>query len=218
MSYSVAQRGLGHADYGKPTYGYDALNGEWIPILVLPDGSISTSSTVILDDGISTGGSATTIDDLTKNWEVDMMEGALVRVKIGLITYSRRVSSNTASQLTFDTIGIVVPIGTKYEIKSESQGENRFAWVSGQKVVAIVGTAVNFSSVVIPPDFDVVISPLNTNTGVIYLGNSKANAEAAAVRLPLTVGQSAHLKITNLNLVWIDAQFAGEGAFYFVEA
>jgi hypothetical protein len=64
----------------------------------------------------------------------------------------------------------------------------------------------------------VVIRPLNTNTGLIYLGNSKLNAEAAAAaRIELDFGESASFYITNLNLLWIDAEVTGEGVWYAVE-
>lgn len=217
MTFPVAQRGIGHADYGEAAYGYEPISAKWLPILVLPDGSISTNITTIIDEGISTGGTATTIDDTAKNWEVNMLEGALVRVEIGGVIYSRRINSNTINQIVFDSMGIVVPIGSKYIVKSESQGENRFAWASGHKLVAAAGTGVVLGSQAIPADFKVVIGALNTNTGAIYLGNSKANAEDHTIAVPLLAGQAAAMKITNTNLVWIDADNAGEGAFYFVE-
>lgn len=217
MTFAVAQRGIGHADYGQAAYGYEPIGQEWLPILVLPDGSISTNSTTIIDEGISTGGTATTIDDTAKNWEVNMLEGALVRVEIAGVTYSRRINSNTLNQIVFDTLGIVVPVGTRYMVKSESQGENRFAWASGHKLVAAAGTAVVLGSQAIPADFKVVIGALNTNAGVVYIGNSKANAEDHTIAVPLLAGQAAIMKIVNTNLVWVDADFNNEGVFYFAE-
>ena len=96
--------------------------------------------------------------------------------------------------------------------------DNRAAWAHDQVTVTAAGTAEQMPAVVIPNGFKVVIRPLNTNTGLIYLGNSKANAEAAAAaRIELDFGESASFYVTNLNLIWIDAEVTGEGVWYAVE-
>lgn len=95
---------------------------------------------------------------------------------------------------------------------------NRDAWAHGQKTVLAAGTAEVMPTLIIPNGFKVVIRPLNSNTGLIFLGNSKLNAEpAAAARIELDAGEDAAFAITNLNLIWIDAEITGEGVWYAVE-
>lgn len=95
--------------------------------------------------------------------------------------------------------------------------ENRDAWTHGHKTVAAAGTAEVMPTQVIPNGFKVVIRPLNSNTGLIFIGNSKANAELATARVELDFGESASFYVTNLNLLWIDAEVTGEGVWYAVE-
>lgn len=95
---------------------------------------------------------------------------------------------------------------------------NRAEWATGQKDVTSAGTAEQLPDVSVPDGFEVVIMAKPGNTGYIYLGNSKANAESSTNRFDrLGPGDAITLKITNLNLVWIDASVSGEGITYSVE-
>lgn len=95
--------------------------------------------------------------------------------------------------------------------------DNRAAWSHGHKTVTAAGTAEQMTALVIPNGFKAVIRPLNSNTGLIYLGSSKANAESASARIELDFGEEAAFAVTNLNLIWIDAEISGEGVWYAVE-
>ncbi len=95
---------------------------------------------------------------------------------------------------------------------------NRNSFVTGEKDVTNAGTAEQLPDVEIPDGFKAIIAAKPGNTGYIYFGNSKENAESATNRFDrLEAGDSIPLAITNLNLVWIDASQDGEGISYYVE-
>ncbi len=95
---------------------------------------------------------------------------------------------------------------------------NRSSFTTGQKNVTIAGTAEQLPSVIIPDGFQLTIIAKPANTGTIYFGNSKANAESATNRFDgLSAGLAVSLKVTNANLVWVNASVNGEGISYIVE-
>lgn len=96
---------------------------------------------------------------------------------------------------------------------------NKGAWYHAHPVITAAGTAENLTAQPIPNGFKVQITNPPTNTGMIYLGSTKARAEAAAaVRDILDVGDGRALYINNLNLIWYDAEVTGEGPTIMVEA
>ena len=161
----------------------------------------------------------TTLFDNTKNWEVDMWEGAILEMSIGGITYTRTITGNYANVLVFPTVYPGIPVaGTQYSIKFESAGEgSKYTWNHGHKTVAVPGTAEVFPTVSVPSGFALVVGALPTNTGYIYLGKTKLLAESATDRIPLAAGQTMRFYVYNSNLIWIDAVVGAEGAFYFAE-
>jgi len=104
-----------------------------------------------------------------------------------------------------------------------SQGimPNKSSWTHGQATVASAGTAVQLSetSVTVPDGCHLtVIAKPGNGAGIIYTGNSKANAEAAAARFDgLEAGLAKSLKITDANLVWVNSDADGIGVSYYVE-
>jgi hypothetical protein len=74
----------------------------------------------ILDKGISTGGSITTLTDPSKNWEVDIWAGSKLFLLINGQIFTRYISSNTFNTLTFDTLPVSVQVfsGVPYTIYS----------------------------------------------------------------------------------------------------
>jgi len=91
------------------------------------------------------------------------------------------------------------------------------SWASTQKSVVTPGAAVQCPSLEAPAGMGIVFLAKPGNTGEIYLGNSKANAENAAVRVELGASNAVILKVSNANLVWVDAETANEGICIFVE-
>lgn len=92
------------------------------------------------------------------------------------------------------------------------------SWEHGQLDVTAAGTAEQLPDVVVPSGCQLTILAKPGNTGVIYLGNSKANCEDTAKRVDgLSAGLAVSLKVANANLVWVDAAVTAEGISYFVE-
>lgn len=95
---------------------------------------------------------------------------------------------------------------------------NRTALAIGQRNVTIAGTAMQLPDIKIPDGFKAIILAKPTNTGYIYLGNSKVQAEDPSTRFDrLEAGDSLPLQIANLNLVWVACSVNGEGISYIVE-
>ena len=94
---------------------------------------------------------------------------------------------------------------------------NRGSFITGQKTITTAGIAEQLLSQAVPNGFTAAVAAKETNTGLVYIGNSKANAENHAVALPLSSGRVITLKITNLNLIWVDAAVNAEGIDYILE-
>lgn len=74
-----------------------------------------------LDHGTATGGTVNTLDDITRGWQVNIWEDAIVEildVSTG-ISYTREIDSNTATQLNFATnpLPAAVVAGDTYSIR-----------------------------------------------------------------------------------------------------
>lgn len=108
--------GAGAKVFGKDYLGSTPTNERWIPLRLLPDGSIAVTSSVVIDEGIATGGLATQLTDTTKDWEVNIFEGATIEISHAGVTYHRTVSANTANTVGFATLGVIVAAGDVYRI------------------------------------------------------------------------------------------------------
>lgn len=77
-----------------------------------------------IDSGTATGGGASTMTDTAKNWEVNSLAGAVVKITAGTgIGQFRTIVSNTANQITVTAPWGVVPIaGSEYLIVSLGGG------------------------------------------------------------------------------------------------
>lgn len=78
--------------------------------------------------GEATDGTATTIEDTTMDWKVDMWKGAYVQVTVGTTTYHRLIQSNTSDTLTIATIGTDVLAESPYVIKLPVQNSSINRW------------------------------------------------------------------------------------------
>lgn len=95
---------------------------------------------------------------------------------------------------------------------------NRPGFSTGQKTVAVSGTAEQLPVLAIPDGFSLVIKAKNLNTGQIQIGNSAVNAQSAVDCFTLEADEVVELYITNADLVWIDATVAGEGVEFITES
>jgi len=71
------------------------------------------------DSGTATGGTNTTLEDTTKNWETDMWIGATIHIFKNGVEYLRTVSANTANAITFAALpaGVEVAAGDGWAIR-----------------------------------------------------------------------------------------------------
>jgi hypothetical protein len=97
---------------------------------------------------------------------------------------------------------------------------NRSSFITGQKIVVTAdgAHAVQLTAQAIPNGYFLTIKAKTSNTNVIYVGNSQANAQAHTTAFILAAGESIRLQITDASLVWIDAAVANEGIVYGAEA
>ena len=89
-----------------------------------------------------------------------------------------------------------------------------------EKNVTTAGTAEQLPDVKIPYDMKVVLKAKSTNTaltGIIYVGASKLEAEDHTKSFPLLPSETVEYKISNLNVLWLDAAVSGEGINWTVE-
>lgn len=56
-----------------------------------------------VDEGTSTSGTTTSLTDTTKNYEVDIWVGAIIRITIGGVVYIREITSNTSNTVNWTT-------------------------------------------------------------------------------------------------------------------
>lgn len=94
---------------------------------------------------------------------------------------------------------------------------NRAAFATAQKNVVTPLTAVNLASLVVPGGFALVIKGKPLNAGLIWVGTSAPNAIDHTIAFPLDSGEPMRLYVNNANLIWIDADNAGEGVNISVE-
>jgi len=85
--------------------------------------------------------------------------------------------------------------------------------------IDVAGTAEQPTTFPVPDGIEVVILAHRDNVGIIKVGNSAANAQAAAGvgNIPLAQNQSVSFQLTNPNLLFVDATVAGERAIVFFE-
>jgi len=91
---------------------------------------------------------------------------------------------------------------------------NRSSITTGEKTVAVAdgAHAVQLPDVEVPEGYEATVTAKHLNDGRIYLGGTKAEAEAHTISLgPDDVFTEYP---TNLNAIWIDADNDGEGIDY----
>lgn len=81
--------------------------------------------------------------------------------------------------------------------------------ISGQKTVTTAGTAVALGSLLI--NGPILVKALDTNTGVVAVGNDGADDVTVSNGLRLLKGESVELAVNKLSEVWLDSAVNGEG-------
>jgi hypothetical protein len=88
---------------------------------------------------------------------------------------------------------------------------NKGDWQHSHPTITAAGTAEQLPNLPIPDGFKGAICNPPDNTGFIYYGKTKAEAESLTDRVPLDVGEADGYFVTNFNLFYYDAQVTGEG-------
>lgn len=85
-----------------------------------------------------------------------------------------------------------------------------FPQISGQKVVTTAGTAVTLGTLQV--DEAIYIKALDTNTGVVAVGNDGADDVTVSNGLRLLAGEGVILNhVDNLAAIYVDSAVNGEG-------
>jgi hypothetical protein len=90
---------------------------------------------------------------------------------------------------------------------------NKSALTQSDQDCAAAGTADQFTAGVIPNGITLLLKAKTTNTDKVFIGKSEDIAEGkeALGAYPLAPGEVYTLKISNLDLLWIDSVVNGEG-------
>ncbi len=88
--------------------------------------------------------------------------------------------------------------------------DNAAAWAVTVVTITAAGTGEQLASLAVPHGMKLILRGHPDNTGDVYIGASKANAESAAARATLKAGDAVELNLTNANLVWWNASGAGQ--------
>lgn len=150
------------------------------------------------------GGSNRTITDV-----YDILNTLYGTLSIaGLRDALRGLSSKTLTDLDSRLATVIGQLG------------NRSAAPAMQYVtVTTAGTPVQGPSITIPDGFRLVVAYHPSNTGVIGVGGSSANANlSTGTPFRLTAaGQALEYKLTNANLLWFDTTVSGDKVMLTVE-
>lgn len=89
---------------------------------------------------------------------------------------------------------------------------NRSSITTRDKTVPTAGTAEQLPDVAVPEGFEAVIAAKHGNTGRVYIGGTKDEAENHYISLGPDDVFCEY--VTNLNVIWIDVDNNGEGVDY----
>jgi len=89
---------------------------------------------------------------------------------------------------------------------------NRSSITTGEKTVAVAGTAEQLPDIEVPEGFAVSVIAKYTNTGRVFYGGTKDEAEARTANLDVEDYEIFY--VTNLNKIWVDVTNNLEGIFY----
>lgn len=183
----------------------------------------------ILNDTSVESLSASIPDDLCRSILID------INAKIDLTLFEGDKTSLAASvypgkhrfhSILFDRIKIKTTAVTTIQlfisnvesptIEDTASSTNRPTFYTNTQTVTAHGTAIQLPTKSIPSGYSVVVKAKRANTGYIYPGESKAQAEAHNYELDSK--ESISLQVTNVNAIWIDSSVDAEGVEIIVEA
>lgn len=132
------------------------------------------------------------------------------------------------NRLTIDSVNVLKLIlqsmagsggdGTPFPTNMLVKTTNLDTVAHGQVTITTAGTAIRMPPIPIPEGFAVTILAKPANTGTIYLGKTKEDAENASVRFDgLAAGLAISLRINKLNEIWVNTDTNGDGISWIME-
>ncbi|GAH69338.1 unnamed protein product, partial [marine sediment metagenome] len=105
---------------------------------------LPVTSEAAIENGTATGGSDVTLEDNTKDWEVNMWADAILQVEIGGVEYHRTITSNTDDTLTFNALPALVVVSDedKYSIRRVVSPFNPLSRVIIQSTAEVAGVDI----------------------------------------------------------------------------
>jgi len=97
-------------------------------------------------------------------------------------------------------------------------GGNTGSWNHGRCVVSTPGEPQRLPPMHIPDGMHVVVRALPRNTGSVYIGRNSQAVLDPDRRIELTPKDFVRMRLTNTNLIWVDAEKDGEGVDFWCEA
>lgn len=170
----------------------------------------------ILTNQLKLANSISAINNLIKNVSdaISIQSSILADLsRTNSILISQLAQINSTSSVLNTSITRLVNLLGRLDIPTENP-----VFINAQKaIVTTAGTAVQLPPVIIPYDKEVTIMALSANTGTIYVGNSKADAEDTSRSFPLLKSETIEYKIKDLSQLWLNATVSGEGVVWTVE-
>ena len=96
---------------------------------------------------------------------------------------------------------------------------NKGTFLTGEATVATARTAVQLttSSIPVQDGYQLTVIAKPGNSGTIYIGRTKSDAEGAQKFDGLAAALAVSLKVNNVNLVWVNSDTANDGVSWIVE-
>jgi hypothetical protein len=95
---------------------------------------------------------------------------------------------------------------------------NQLGIKSKVKNVAAAGTAEQGPDLPVLPGFSLLVKAKGGNTGTMFVGGTKAEAQSATEKVSIPIGTALGFDVVNANVLWFDAAVSGEGVECVVES
>ena len=106
-------------------------------------------------------------------------------------------------------LGTCVSRGIGRQDYSAPEQANRSTGIMFQVKVVTPGTPVQLPNILIPAGFSLTLSPLPENKGLVY--PQYIPTATTTDRMPLDSGQPEAFPVKNANIIYLDADNAGDG-------
>ena len=138
----------------------------------------------------------------------------LITLQNEVLAQTPLTASSVHNKLLLSVLSALAEI--KVAIMYPEKKHNPSGTDSHEELVPTAGIAKQLPKVAIPYDCEVSLVAPPANTGTIYIGKSKQDAENHKCTM-LVAGESVEYKIDNLSVLWIDSSVSGEGIIWTVE-